>query len=97
MVVPERRCRQVGLRIAFGYGAWVEEVLAQSIRPGRYWCRFEIQMKTTRISYNNGMAYQFNGASYQPVFVNGVTRYMTVPPNSQACRDDDVEKVSVKV
>ena len=57
----------------------------------------ELPPGAVAVSYNNGVAYQFNGACYQPVFVNGVTQYMTVPPNPQACRDDNVGKVSVKV
>lgn len=57
----------------------------------------ELPPGAVAVSYNNGVAYQFNGTCYQPVFVNGVTQYVTVTPNSQACRDDDVGKVPVKV
>ncbi len=35
-----------------------------------------------QVSFNNGIAYQFNGVYYQPVFVDGVTQYMTVLPNA---------------
>ena len=45
--------------------------------------------------YNNGVAYQFNGTYYQPVFVNGVTQYVTVAPNSQASMDKEVRTRSV--
>ena len=32
------------------------------------------------VSLNGRVAYQFNGIYYQPVFVNGVTQYMTFMP-----------------
>ncbi len=32
------------------------------------------------VSVNGGVAYQFNGIYYRPVFVNGVTQYMTFMP-----------------
>jgi len=57
----------------------------------------ELPPGAVAVPYNNGVAYQFNGACYQPVFVNGVTQYVTVTPNSQACRDMDIGRVSVEV
>jgi hypothetical protein len=32
------------------------------------------------VSVDDGVAYQFNGIYYQPVFVDGVTQYMTFQP-----------------
>jgi len=32
------------------------------------------------VTVNNGVAYQFNGTYYQPLFVNGVTQYLTIAP-----------------
>jgi len=44
----------------------------------------ELPPGSVQVAYNNGVAYQFNGVYYQPVFVDGVTQYMTVLPNPQA-------------
>jgi len=37
----------------------------------------ELPPGAAQISINGSVAYQFNGVYYQPVFVNGVTQYMT--------------------
>ena len=37
----------------------------------------ELPPGAVQVSVNNGVAYQFNGLYYLPVFVNGVTQYMT--------------------
>jgi hypothetical protein len=44
----------------------------------------ELPPGSVQVAYNNGVAYQFNGVYYQPVFVDGVTQYMTVLPNPPA-------------
>jgi hypothetical protein len=33
-----------------------------------------------QVAVNGGVAYQFNGIYYRPVFVNGVTQYTTFTP-----------------
>ncbi len=33
-----------------------------------------------QVAFNGGVAYQFNGIYYRPVFVNGVTQYQTISP-----------------
>ena len=40
----------------------------------------ELPPGAVQISVNGGVAYQFNGIYYQPMFVNGVTQYMTFTP-----------------
>jgi len=40
----------------------------------------ELPPGTVQVSVNGGVAYQFNGIYYRPVFVNGVTQYMTFMP-----------------
>ena len=40
----------------------------------------ELPPGTIQVAVNNRLAYQFNGIYYQPVFVNGVTQYMTFMP-----------------
>jgi hypothetical protein len=40
----------------------------------------EVPPGAVQVSFNGGIAYQFNGIYYQPVFVDGVTQYMTVLP-----------------
>ena len=37
----------------------------------------ELPPGVMQVSFNGGAVYQFNGVCYQPVFVNGVTCYMT--------------------
>ena len=37
----------------------------------------ELPPGAVQIAINGGVAYQFNGVDYQPVFVNGVTQYTT--------------------
>ena len=37
----------------------------------------ELPPGAVQVSVNNRLAYQFNGIYYEPVFVNGVTQYMT--------------------
>ena len=46
----------------------------------------ELPPGTVQVAFNGGVAYQFNGIYYQPVFVDGVTQYMTVLPNAQSLR-----------
>jgi len=42
----------------------------------------ELPPDAVQVSLNGGVAYQFNGIYYEPVFVDGVTQYVTVaPPN----------------
>ena len=38
----------------------------------------ELPPGAVQVSVNGGVAYQFNGIDYQPVFVNGVTQYTTI-------------------
>ena len=57
----------------------------------------ELPPGAVAVTYGNGVAYQFNGTCYQPVFVDGVTQYVTVQPNPQACRDDGLGKASVEI
>jgi len=40
----------------------------------------ELPPGAVQVSVKGGVAYQFNGIYYQPVFVNGVTQYMTFTP-----------------
>ena len=40
----------------------------------------ELPPGAVQVSVNGRLAYQFNGIYYQPVFVNGVTQYMTFMP-----------------
>ena len=40
----------------------------------------ELPPGAVQVSVNGGIAYQFSGIYYQPVFVNGVTQYMTFMP-----------------
>ena len=40
----------------------------------------ELPPGAVQVSVNGGVAYQFNGIYYQPVFVNGVTQYQTFTP-----------------
>jgi len=40
----------------------------------------ELPPGAVSVSVNGSVAYQFNGIYYQPVFVNGVTQYMTFLP-----------------
>jgi hypothetical protein len=40
----------------------------------------ELPPGAVSVSVNGSIAYQFNGIYYQPVFVNGVTQYMTFLP-----------------
>ena len=40
----------------------------------------ELPPGAVSVAINNTLAYQFNGIYYQPVFVNGVTQYMTFMP-----------------
>jgi len=40
----------------------------------------ELPPGAVQVSVNGGVAYQFNGIYYRPVFVNGVTQYMTFMP-----------------
>ena len=40
----------------------------------------ELPPGAVQVSVRNALAYQFNGIYYQPVFVNGVTQYMTFMP-----------------
>ena len=40
----------------------------------------ELPPGAVQVSVNGGVAYQFNGIYYQPVFMNGVTQYMTFMP-----------------
>jgi hypothetical protein len=39
----------------------------------------ELPPGATQVNLNGNIAYQFNGTYFQPVFVNGVTQFMTVP------------------
>ena len=39
----------------------------------------ELPPGAVQMNINGGLAYQFNGVYFQPVFVNGVTQYMTFP------------------
>ena len=40
----------------------------------------ELPPGAVQVSVNGSLAYQFNGISYQPVFVNGVTQYVIIRP-----------------
>ena len=40
----------------------------------------ELPPGAVQVFVNGILAYQFNGIYYQPVFVNGVTQYMTFIP-----------------
>jgi hypothetical protein len=40
----------------------------------------ELPPGATQVNVNGVLAYQYNGVFYQPVFVNGVTQYMTFAP-----------------
>ncbi len=40
----------------------------------------ELPPGAVQVAVNGGIAYQFNGIYYQPVFVDGVTQYMTFMP-----------------
>jgi hypothetical protein len=40
----------------------------------------ELPPGAVQVSVNGGVAYQFNGVYYRPVFVDGVTQYVTVQP-----------------
>ena len=39
----------------------------------------ELPPGANQVNLNGNIAYQFNGTYFQPVFVNGVTQFMTVP------------------
>jgi hypothetical protein len=40
----------------------------------------ELPPGAVQVSFHGGVAYQFNGIYYQPIFVDGVTQYTTVLP-----------------
>jgi hypothetical protein len=40
----------------------------------------ELPPGAVQVAVNGGIAYQFNGIYYRPVFVDGVTQYMTFMP-----------------